>query len=131
MGSGRGSNASSRKNLRPFKPGQSGNPEGARRHNPELKALKQLTGTDIEAVVTLLLRSNLAEIKKAQKDQNSGVLTAWLASIAVKGIKRGDARSLDILLTRLLGRPREVPIEINKAFTFTDFVRIANSKKAI
>ncbi|MGK5087860.1 DUF5681 domain-containing protein [Bdellovibrionota bacterium FG-2] len=88
-----------------FRPGQSGNVEGARRHNQELKAVKRLVSTEVQELATLLLRGNMAEVKAALGDNEASALKVMLASIIDRGFRRGDMRTLDSLLNRLIGRP--------------------------
>lgn len=98
---------------RRFKPGQSGNPAGARAHNKELKALRRLTKEQVAEVAELLLHGNLKKLQsiidaaKTDGKRNKSVLTTWFAAVAMKGIARGDMHALDVLLNRLIGKVKD------------------------
>lgn len=97
------------KNLGPtmFRPGVSGNPEGARAHDPLKKALKRITQPEVHDVMAMILGCDLEGLQAVTKDKNSSVLRVWVASAAVKAINKGDLGALEILLNRLHGKPQE------------------------
>ncbi len=97
-----------------FKKGVSGNPEGGRKHDPELRKLRNLTKEEMVEIGSLIVKGDIAElerlknaIKKVAKGELAPkvpVLQAMMASVALKTIATGDANALDILLNRLVGR---------------------------
>lgn len=96
-----------------FKPGQSGNPLGGKLHNPELRAIKRLTAHEVAEIGTLIISKNLTKLRAIVKDakdnpdsKHSG-LKSWIAMVAIKGISKGDAHALDVLLNRLVGKVKE------------------------
>lgn len=97
-------------NLKKFQPGQSGNPLGGRLHNPELRAIKRLTAHEVAEIGSLIVSKNLSKLRAIVKDardnpdsKHSG-LKSWIAMVAIKGISKGDAHALDVLLNRLIGK---------------------------
>jgi len=76
------------KNLKPFKPGQSGNPKG----RPKKAPMPDLEGL-------------LAEVLGAEKDQMSA-LEAILRKLRTMAIQ-GNLRAAEILLDRAYGRPKQ------------------------
>ena len=73
-----------------FKKGQSGNPEGARKHNQDLKKLKACLKREIDETLNLLLQSDIDKLNHLIKSKDSDVLTLALASVLSKSIKKGD-----------------------------------------
>lgn len=97
-------------NLTPIKKGQVLNPEGGRAHNPMLKAIKRLTAAEVAEIGTLILSKNVTGLKtilnsaKNDPEAKASVLKTWIASVALRGIAKGDAHALDLLLNRLIGK---------------------------
>jgi len=90
-----------------WKKGQSGNPEGGRKHNPELKKLKNLTEAEIVEVGSLVVKGSITDLKKLSQNPDCSALTAMMASVAAKAINKGDGAALDILLNRIVGKVKE------------------------
>lgn len=89
-----------------FKPGQSGNPEGARRHDPIKRRLKKLTSVELEEIINLILLTHPNELNKVTQD-NPVLLKTWIASIVSKAVQKGDPSILFLLLDRLLGKVQD------------------------
>lgn len=91
-------------NLKPWQPGQSGNPEGRKPVPIELKSLNK---TEFAAQIWKTFNYTVEELTKIATNRQSKVSDAWLASSALKGIARGDFKALDWFCTRL-GLPKLV-----------------------
>lgn len=100
-------NPKSFKNLKPYKKGQSGNPQGARLHNPEIRRLKNLTEEELLEVGTFIVKSEIGKLKELIKDPSTSALKAMVAGLAIKTITRGDSSAFDALMNRLLGKVKE------------------------
>lgn len=87
-----------------FKKGQSGNPLGGQKHNPELRAIRRMTKTEVAEVGAMVLDKNIVGLQEIAKNPTSSALKVWMASVAVKGIQRGDMTALNGLLDRLVGK---------------------------
>jgi hypothetical protein len=94
-------------NLRPYKKGQSGNPEGGRKHNPVMRKLKALTNEQVAEIGTLILEGNLPELQAIAKDDTAPALKVLIASVVAKAMQRGDAHALNIILDRIAGKVKE------------------------
>jgi hypothetical protein len=94
------------KNLKKFKKGQTGNPLGAKLHNKDLKAMRQLTYAEIAEVGSLILQGNLERLKEIRNNPESSVFKVWVCSIAINAINKGDATSLNVILDRIVGKPK-------------------------
>ncbi len=90
-----------------FKPGQSGNPLGGRAHDPELRAVKNLTKRELADIGNLIIKNDYDALKKLSKENSATVLQRMLASIAVRIIDKGDMGALDILMNRLVGKVKD------------------------
>lgn len=95
-------------NLKPFKKGApSGNPEGGRKHNPEIKKIKALTEKQLIDVATFVLQSSVGQIKARMKDPKTSVLHGMVLGLALKSMTKGDAGSFNALMDRMLGKVKE------------------------
>lgn len=95
-----------------WKPGQSGNPQGGRKHDPEMKAFARLTKEELKDVAALILKGDLTELERMSNDKTQIVLKVMVASVAAKIMKKGDMHALDLLLNRLIGKVKqEIGIE--------------------
>ncbi len=100
-------------NLRPaWKKGQSGNPDGAKKHNPALKVIKNLTEKELIEVSNMVLKGTMGELLDIREDEESTVLQRMLASVAVRVMKKGDMHAMDILLNRMIGKVKD-KIDVN------------------
>lgn len=100
-------------NLRPaWKKGQSGNPDGGKKHNPELKAIKNLTEKELIEVANMVIKGTMDELLETREDPESTVLQRMLASVAVRVMKKGDMHAMDILLNRMIGKVKD-KIDVN------------------
>lgn len=102
-----GNKKSNTSGLRPFKKGQSGNPEGGRLHNPEIKLIKRLSEKELVEVATFILGSKVNQIKARMKHPSTTVLQGMVLGLAVKAMSKGDASSFNALMDRLLGKVKE------------------------
>lgn len=96
-----------------FKKGQSGNPLGRSLADPHLRAIARLTAAEVAEIGTLVVSENISKLKtiiqdaKENPDSKHSGLKVWIATVAIKGISRGDAHALDTLLNRLVGRVKQ------------------------
>lgn len=96
-----------------FQKGKSGNPEGARLHDPVRRALKRLTTAQIEELGAYLLTSSTKSLEAEL--QGASVLQTWLTNAILQGMKRGDIYTLETVLNRMVGKPKTV--DINSALS--------------
>lgn len=102
-----GNKKSNTSGLRPFKKGQSGNPQGGKLHNPEIKLIKRLSEKELVEVATFILGSKVNQIKARMKHPETTVLQGMVLGLAVKAMSRGDASSFNALMDRLLGKVKD------------------------
>lgn len=106
------------KNLKPFKKGETGNPNGRPANPPELRELQKMTKGEFE-----VLMHKLVNCKPEDLGQFKGtVLEMALASTIQKAIKEGDSHRIEFFLQRLFGKVKEeVSSEITAVFRFEDY----------
>lgn len=90
-----------------FKKGQSGNPKGRPR-----KFVSQLRDqgyklSEVNDAIQVLLSMNLAELKAVYENQDATVLEKTIAAAIRKSIEKGSLYSIETLLTRVYGKPKE------------------------
>jgi hypothetical protein len=94
--------------LKPFKPGQSGNPLGAQLHNPELRKIRTLTREELAEVGGLVVSQDLVALKAIAKAQTGySAIQVWFAAIAVEAIEKKTTGLMNALLDRIVGKVAE------------------------
>lgn len=90
-----------------FKPGQSGNPNGSRAHDPEKQAIKKLTQAELSEIANLVLKGDVEELRELKDNDKETVLKRMVASVAIRIISKGDMFAFDTLLDRLIGKVKK------------------------
>ena len=123
----RGSNSRSRANLKPFKPGESGNPGGLPRGTPRLStAYQKLLGVDArsrlpvetiadEIAASVIKRAINGDLRAAQEvaDRTEGTATPFLS------VPDGDAIELELLERERVVVTKIVQQLLNKGWTLS------------
>ena len=94
----------------PIKKGEARNPRGSSDRVRKLGAIKRLTIDELAEVGGMLLRSDMEALEAISIDPKSSVLRYWMAALAKKSIEKGDVQTFDVLMTRLIGKPPEMPV---------------------
>lgn len=87
------------KNLKPFKPGQSGNPAG--------KPKGTLSSAEVSALMGKFCKKSRVELQAIIQDEKSTMLEIMVASVMAKAAKDGDYARLAFLLDRSVGKVKE------------------------
>lgn len=107
-------NPNSLANQRPPKKGEIRNPNGS--NGGALAPLRKLIIPEIAAIGTLILDQNVAGLQEIITDAGLGkgqqlnpksshsALKVWMATVAMRGIAKGDPYALDTLLNRIVGK---------------------------
>jgi hypothetical protein len=90
-----------------FKPGQSGNPNGAPKLPPEVKEIRLLTSQKITEMISKFIAATPEEIKAIATSPAATVLEIYIAKILMKGSNDGDTHRLDFLFNRVVGPVRQ------------------------
>jgi len=100
-----------------FKKGSCPNPGGRPKLDPEIKAIRQLTKDQFKELANLLLSGTFEDLQRILDKQETTALTGWMVRVIVQGWEKGDYRTLDELLDRLIGKvPNELEVRELKPF---------------
>jgi hypothetical protein len=103
--------------LRPhqWKPGQSGNMEGGRAHNPELRRIKGLSKDELAIVGSMIVENDYSEIERIAETKRGSGLQVWVATMVVEAVNKKSGTKMDAVLDRLIG-----PVERNMKISSPD-----------
>lgn len=110
----------SKEHLIPFVKGQSGNPNG--RPRKYVTALKEqgYKLSEINDTIQVMMSMDIEELKEVWDNPKTTILEKTIAGAMRKSIKNGSLYSLDTLLTRVYGKPKEqANIDITSDNTIT------------
>ena len=94
-------------NLKPFKPGESGNPNGRpRKFVSELRS-QGYKLSEINDTLMVLLSMNIEELKAVYDNPKATVLEKAVANAIKKSIEKGSLFNIETIITRAMGKPRE------------------------
>jgi hypothetical protein len=96
-------------NLKPFNKGYDIRREGNGRPKKFVTHLKSLgyNNSEMEETIKVLLALTIYELNEVFKNPDATILELTLAKALVKGIERGNIYTLNELLNRLMGKPKE------------------------
>jgi len=97
---------------RNFKPGVSGNPNGAPKIPDEIKEARKLNKIQVEEILNKFLNWPLSDLVLFTQKKESPVLEVLVARILLEGIKKGDQVRLEFIFQRLVGKVKE-EIDLN------------------
>lgn len=92
---------------RPFAKGNKANPIGGGALSPEVRAIRTITRDTVNEVASLILESNITKLKEIANSTTETALRVWVARAAVKALDKGDYHTLEMILCRVLGKPKE------------------------
>ena len=91
-----------------FKPGESGNPGG--RPRKYISTLKEqgYKLSEVNDAIQVLISMDLEELKTVYTNPRSTVLEVTIAGAIKKSIEKGSLYSIEALLSRVYGKPKEM-----------------------
>jgi hypothetical protein len=110
----------SKEHLIPFVKGQSGNPNGRpRKYVTQLKA-QGYRLSEINDTIQAMMSMNSEELKSVYDNDDATILEKTIANAMNKSLVKGSLYSLETLLTRVYGKPKEqAEIDITSDNTIT------------
>jgi hypothetical protein len=111
------------KNLIPFVKGQSGNPNG--RPRKWITSLREegYKLSEVNDVIQVMMSMTISELKSVMEDDNATILEKTIANAMRKSLQKGSLYSIDTLLTRVYGKPKET-IDTNNKTELTGKIKI-------
>lgn len=90
-----------------FKPGESGNPNGRPRKFVSQLREQGYKLAEVNDTIQVLMSMDLEELKTVFENPKATVLEKTVAAAIKKGIEKGSLFSIETLLTRVYGKPKE------------------------
>ena len=95
------------KNLIPFVKGKSGNPMGRPKKYVTLLKEQGYKLSEINDTIQTMLQMDLDELKEVWDNPKATILEKTIANAMRKSLEKGSLYSVETLLTRVYGKPKE------------------------
>lgn len=121
--------SNNKENILPFswKKGQSGNPNGRpRKFVCQLKDMGY-NKQDITQTIENMMAMTITELAEVFKDENATVLEKTVANAIKRGIDKGTLYSIETLLNRVYGQPKQEVESKNENINLNTTVEIIKS----
>ena len=116
-------NRMSKEHLIPYKPGQSGNPNGRPRKYVSLLKEQGYKLAEINDTIQAMMSMDLEELKTVWDNPKATILEKTIAAAMRKSLEKGSLYSLETLLTRVYGKPKET-VDTNNKTEFTGKIQV-------
>jgi hypothetical protein len=94
-------------NLKPFEKGESGNPNGRpRKWISELKE-SGYKSSEVNDCILVMLSMTIEELADVYKNPKATILEKTVANALKRSLEKGSLYSIDTLLNRAVGKPKE------------------------
>lgn len=94
-------------NLKPFKKGEVANPNGRPKKYVTLLKENGYKLSEVNDTIQAMMAMTIDELKQVFDNPQSTILEKTVAGAMVKSLKNGSLYSLDTLMTRVYGKPKE------------------------
>lgn len=115
-------------NLKPMKKGETLNPNGRPRKYVSLLKEQGYKASEVNDAIQVLMSMTLDELKEVYTNPKATVLEKTVASAIRKSIEKGSLYSIETLLTRVYGKPKE-QLDVNASGGMEIKVVYADSDK--
>lgn len=116
-------------NLKPFKKGQVANPNGRPRKFVSQLKDQGYKASEVNDAIQVLMSMTIDELKDVYNNPQATVLEKTVAAAIRKSIEKGSLYSIETLLTRVYGKPKE-QVDLNTSGGVDIKVIYADSDKA-
>ena len=93
---------------KPFEAGESGNPNGRPRKYVSLLKEQGYKLAEINDTIQAMMSMDLEELKTVWDNPKATILEKTIAAAMRKSLEKGSLYSLETLLTRVYGKPKEL-----------------------
>jgi hypothetical protein len=90
-----------------FEKGQSGNPNGRPRKYVSLLKEQGYKLSEINDTIQTMMAMDVLELQKVNDNPKATIMEKTIAAAMIKSLKNGSLFSLETLLTRVYGKPKE------------------------
>ena len=94
-------------NNKPFPKGTSGNPNGRPRKFVSLLASQGYTRSEINDTLQAMMSMTIEELAEVYKEPKATILEKTVANAMKKSLEKGTLYSLETLLSRVYGQPKQ------------------------
>jgi len=94
-------------NLKPFKKGEVANPNGRPRKYVSQLREQGYKLSEVNDTIQVLISMTIDELKEVYTNPKATILEKTIASAMRKSIEKGSLYSIETLLTRVYGKPKE------------------------
>lgn len=95
-------------NLKPFKKGEVANPNGRPKKYVTLLREQGYKLSEINDTIQVMLQMGVDELKEVWDNPQATILEKTIANAMRKSLEKGSLYSVETLLTRVYGKPKEV-----------------------
>jgi Family of unknown function (DUF5681) len=106
-----------------FNKGQSGNPNGRPRKYVSLLKEQGYKVSEINDTIQAMMAMEFEELKSVWDNPKATILEKTIAAAMRKSLERGSLYSLETLLTRVYGKPKET-VDTNNKTEFTGKIQV-------
>lgn len=92
--------------LKPFKPGQSGNPSGRPKRLASRYQEFGYKKAEVDETISVMLGLTMDDLKKIHDDKHSTILEKIIARALSQAMSKGSLYNLEVLLSRRFGSPK-------------------------
>lgn len=91
-----------------WKKGQSGNLEGARAHNPVMKALKNISRKEFSEIIEVALKYDVTTLQKYAEDKTLSTIQMGVVRALTKAALKGEWSVFKDIVEQLVGKNPDV-----------------------